>query len=165
MTSNDRNAPLDAIIAFCFSFLFFLSFFLILYGAPAMSLTWQCHLNQYIVTYLLTYLLTYLPLYRSESIDPCNQRQKDSAGAADFSDLQIVHNFAVWVTPNLDSNGTVFFNENISKMVSLLDRAVPTTPDWCHSQLPWLTHNQDFKGTPLWSIEYLKNVVNNTVDH
>ena len=27
-------------------------FFLILYGAPAMS----CHLNQYIVTYLLTYL-------------------------------------------------------------------------------------------------------------
>jgi len=31
-------------------------FFLILYGAPAMSLTWWCHLNQYIVTYLL---LTY----------------------------------------------------------------------------------------------------------
>jgi len=29
-------------------------FFLILYGAPAMSLTWYCHLNQYIVTYLLT---------------------------------------------------------------------------------------------------------------
>ena len=32
-----------------------LSFWLILYGAPAMSLTWQCHLKQYIVTYLLTY--------------------------------------------------------------------------------------------------------------
>ena len=28
-------------------------FFLILYGAPAMSLTWYCHPNQYIVTYLL----------------------------------------------------------------------------------------------------------------
>ena len=28
-----------------------------------MSLTWQCHLNQYIVTCLLTYLLTYLQLY------------------------------------------------------------------------------------------------------
>ena len=28
-------------------------FFLILYGAPATSLMWYCHLNQYIVTYLL----------------------------------------------------------------------------------------------------------------
>jgi len=34
---------------------FCLLFFFILYGAPAMSLTWQCHLNQYIVSYLLTY--------------------------------------------------------------------------------------------------------------
>jgi len=42
---------------FCPFYLFFL-FSLILYGAPAMSLTWQCHLNQYTVTYLLTYLLT-----------------------------------------------------------------------------------------------------------
>ena len=31
---------------------FSLLFLLILYGAPTMSLTWQCHLNQYIVTYL-----------------------------------------------------------------------------------------------------------------
>ena len=30
---------------------------LILYGAAAMSLKWQCHLNQYTVTYILTYFL------------------------------------------------------------------------------------------------------------
>jgi len=47
----------DSVVLF---FFYFLSFFLILHGAPAMSLTWYCHLNQYIVTYLLTYLLTYL---------------------------------------------------------------------------------------------------------
>ena len=34
----------------------FCLFCLNLYDVPAMSLTWQCHLNQYIITYLLTYL-------------------------------------------------------------------------------------------------------------
>ena len=37
-TYSTRSSSLP--LLFCFSFLFFLSFFLILYGAPAMSLTW-----------------------------------------------------------------------------------------------------------------------------
>ena len=47
---------------------FVFCFRLILYSAPAMSLTWQCHFNQYIVIYLLTYLLTVL-LLLTTSID------------------------------------------------------------------------------------------------
>jgi len=39
---------------------YILLFCLILYCAPAMTLTWYCHLNQYIATYLLTYLLQWI---------------------------------------------------------------------------------------------------------
>jgi len=45
--------------------------FLILYGAPAMSLTWQCHLNQYIVTYLLTYGWVVWPIKSSPKWPIC----------------------------------------------------------------------------------------------
>jgi len=29
--------------------------------------------------------------------------------------------------------------------------------EWCHFQWPWTTHNPDFKGTPLFVVECLRN--------
>ena len=50
-----RDYWLSAILSFLFAFLF--NF--VRCPCNAMSLTWYCHRNQYIVTYLLTYLLTH----------------------------------------------------------------------------------------------------------
>ena len=58
ITLSAHDYWLSAILLFCFSF------FLILYGASAMSLTWYCHLNQYIVTYILTDLLASEHVYQ-----------------------------------------------------------------------------------------------------
>jgi len=51
--------------------------------------------------------------------DPHYQRQKDSTGSVDLSDVQVVHKFARRVTPDLDFKVTVFFNvkylENVTR--------------------------------------------------
>ena len=52
----------DSVVLFAFLFNFV--------GAPAVSLTWWCHVNQYIVTYLLTYLwFSTLTICRHESVN------------------------------------------------------------------------------------------------
>jgi len=44
----------------CWRFCLFCSIF---YGAPAMSVTWECHLNQYIITYLLSICICLSAVY------------------------------------------------------------------------------------------------------